>query len=745
MSIDYQNFKKDKKPKKEYGYAPGGDLPKEVSNLMQYTDTADNKYFVYRTYDGAIQFYIVRKEAHETKDGKKRFTPYSFDPKENKWCPNSWEENRCLYNEDKLKENPDKPVLISEGEKAAAYGSKHYKDYVHVSWSGGSKAVHKTNFQHLKDREVILFPDNDDDGIRAMTHVAKTLIEGEITNNIKIVDVKDLPDGFDIADEPIHQKISIQGTISTAKEFDPDVYEDYWKKIAAAEEKRDIESKVERFLKVYIYVRSVMSFYELWPRKELLNKTQINDWNYAAMKGHSLDRALLKHKNLIKVHSVFTHAGMEPGVVEVKHGQHEAIDQGIYFNTYRPTNIEAEPGDVSAILEYYKWLLGENNWHWIEQYIAYMVQNPGKKVRWAPVIVSVEGGGKGLLASLISSLLGHHNCNTQLQYDQMVNQFSNILMGLQFGIINELDLSSRKNVKQLTNALKKFITDDTLTIELKGRPQIKIPFFCNFIIFSNDGDCLHLTKDSRRYLIIQVKQTQDEINEKLDSGTKDLILDALEFGSDKIKHLLHHFLNVEIKDAKAFQRNAPKTEDFYNIVERSRPDIHRVLDDRLKNNQWPFQFDGKWNQEENEYKTDKETGKQYITNTKYRTKQCFSGMVVASDLYESLIQDPILKKEYITRDLILDWCTENHIPWPNGKPTKQIMLPINTYPRAHLIRDYEVNDEKLSTMTEGQLGSHYYFHTFDTIEHANNSVQYSRNENKQRSPNYKPKQTNFNY
>ncbi len=64
-----------------------------------------------------------------------------------------------------------------------------------------------------------------------MTHVAKTLIEGEITNNIKIVDVKDLPDGFDIADEPIHQKISIQGTISTAKEFDPDVYEDYWKKV----------------------------------------------------------------------------------------------------------------------------------------------------------------------------------------------------------------------------------------------------------------------------------------------------------------------------------------------------------------------------------------------------------------------------------------------------------------------------------------------------------------------------------
>ena len=67
----------------------------------------------------------------------------------------------------------------------------------------------------------------------------------------------------------------------------------------------------------------------------------------------------------------------------------------------------------------------------------------------------------------------------------------------------------------------------------------------------------------------------------------------------------NNFKNIEIKDAKAFQRNAPKTEDFYNVVERSRPDIHRVLDERLKNNQWPFQFDGKWNQEEHEYKTER--------------------------------------------------------------------------------------------------------------------------------------------
>ena len=66
------------------------------------------------------------------------------------------------------------------------------------------------------------------------------------------------------------------------------------------------------------------------------------------------------------------------------------------------------------------------------------------------------------------------------------------------------------------------------------------------MIFSNDEDCLYLTKEARRYLIIAIKHSQDAINEKLDAGVKDKILDALEFGSKELGHLLHHFQNVKI-------------------------------------------------------------------------------------------------------------------------------------------------------------------------------------------------------
>ena len=755
MSIDLSAYKKKLKEKKlpKFVSVTIGDRPPEVEKMVHHTGTEEKEYFTYIKKDGSVAFYVIRKEAHETKNGKKLFYVYSKDEKD-EWHRKAWPDNRCLYNEFDLTRQPDAPVVIHEGEKAARYGKLNFPYFVHVAWQGGSKAPDKTNYEHLKDREVILFPDNAEPGQFAMVQVDKVLLDKNITDNIKMVDVKDFPKGFDVADAPMHEELSIPVYLNKADEFDPDKYTKELKAIQKLEDKKSIETALEKYLKEYIYIRSVMSFYEL-DSKELLKKEQINDWNLSAMKGESLSHALLEHKdfNDNMVHSVFTHAGMKPGIVKVNQGEHEAINKGIYYNTYYPSNIVAAPGDVTEILEYYKWLLGDN-WYWIEQYIAFMIQKPGVKTQWAPVITSPEGGGKGLIASLISSLLGHHNCNTQLEYSQMVNQFSNILMGLQFGIINELDLSSKKNIKQLTNALKKFITDRVLTIELKGRPQIKIPFFCNFMIFSNEEDCLFLTKFARRYLFCKVKRTQDEINEKLDAGVKDKIIDALEFGNTEIGHLLHHFQNVKIEDPKAFMRNAPKTDDFYEVVEKNRPMIHRILDERLENNQQPFYDDSEkygWVAGVEKYKNvkvkDKDgnhTGeyKQVSTGTDYfETRMNFSGLVVAADLHELIMLDPILKQEYCTRDLIIDWCKEKSIPWKqkdgSTSPTKQIVLPHGAYSRAYLIKDYEVEGQKISNWTEGQLGNHYYWHTFDRKRlDLQGKLDWVRDENKIKQTNY---------
>ena len=741
MSINYSNFKRNKtkikKVTKDIGYPPINSMPNEVRNLAKYTDTKNRYYFEYNNENGATAFYIIRKEASETANGKKLFIPYSYDNKTQEWIKSSWVNNRPLFQANRLKNA--KTIIIHEGEKAVVHANNILPEYTHTTWSGGSNQVENTIYETLKDKEVILFPDNDKPGIKAMVQVALILLENDITDNIKIVSVESFPDGFDVADEVFHKEFNIKEFIKNAKEFNPDDYEEEIETIEKSKNKKEFESKIEKFLSNYIYVRSITSFFET-DTKEILSKIQINDWNLHETRGKSLSHELLKNKNLIKVHSVFTHPGIDPGVVEIKPGEHEAIKEGSYFNMYYPTHIKAVPGDVKNILDYYKWFLGEH-WGTIEQYIAYLIQKPGSKVRWTPTIISPEGGGKGLLAKLISSLLGHHNCNTQLMFEQMINQFSNVLLGLQFGIINELDLSSRKNIKSATNSLKKFITDDVLTIELKNKPQIKIPFFSNFMIYSNEDDCLHLTKEGRRYFIIKIKHTQEEIISKLESGYKDLILDALEKNSDQLGHLLYHFQNVEITDEKIFQRNAPKTEDFYEVVETSKPTIHRLLDERLEANQWPFNHNG-WIKTIDNLSEDRAR----VINQTYETQMNWCGMIIVSDLYSLIKLDPILGKEFSTLDLITNWCKEKCIKWGNGKNTKQITLPSNTYPRAYLIKNFVYMDgEELISKTEGQLGNIYWDHQFHPKNLRLDIITGSKRfDNQKELPSYLEKKSTFN-
>ena len=134
--------------------------------------------------------------------------------------------------------------------------------------------------------------------------------------------------------------------------------------------------------------------------------------------------------------------------------------------------------------------------------------------------------------------------------------------------------------------MKSLFTDATIVIEPKGKPQITIPNFCNFIIFSNDEGCMHLNNESRRYFVDFIERTAEEIMKMLEeSGVKDLILAALD--GDGIKHLKYHFMNnVEIEDTKIFHQRAPVTKSMLEMVDKS-PRGYQLLDTALKDNM-PF-------------------------------------------------------------------------------------------------------------------------------------------------------------
>lgn len=142
---------------------------------------------------GARVGYVLR---FETEEGKK-FHQYSWDG--TKWVAKAMPEPRPLYGLFDLVTRKDLPVLLVEGEKCAdAAMILRGRASVAISWPGGSQAIRKVDWQPLYGREIILWPDNDDAGFKAMLEIGKTLLPH--CPKIRVIDPSSQPHKWDIAD-----------------------------------------------------------------------------------------------------------------------------------------------------------------------------------------------------------------------------------------------------------------------------------------------------------------------------------------------------------------------------------------------------------------------------------------------------------------------------------------------------------------------------------------------------------------
>ena len=71
-----------------------------------------------------------------------------------------------LFNQDLLSANPDKPVLIHEGAKCAEAATV-LPGFISTAWNGGAKKCQYVDWSILKNRDVFIWPDDDEPGIAA--------------------------------------------------------------------------------------------------------------------------------------------------------------------------------------------------------------------------------------------------------------------------------------------------------------------------------------------------------------------------------------------------------------------------------------------------------------------------------------------------------------------------------------------------------------------------------------------------
>ena len=140
----------------------------------------------------APNFHVMRFP--ETHWIKQKYAPFSLNT-DGTWSMKRPSGLLPLYVTDKHK---DKPVIVNEGEKAMRGCARIY-DYDCACWHGGATGWDKTDWSALYDREVVIFPDKDDAGLKAASEIAAHLKANNC--NVRVVNPpKDLAEKDDLWD-----------------------------------------------------------------------------------------------------------------------------------------------------------------------------------------------------------------------------------------------------------------------------------------------------------------------------------------------------------------------------------------------------------------------------------------------------------------------------------------------------------------------------------------------------------------
>jgi putative DNA primase/helicase len=164
----------------------------------------------YRDTAGGVLFEVLR---FDKPDGGKEFLPLTLwrDAQCLRWRWKSVPAPRPLYNLDRLATRLDAPVVVCEGEKSADAAAQIFPKSVAVTSSGGANAVNKADWNVLRGRKVLIWPDDDTPGRVYTGKVGATL--AALDCDVSIIDAHALArtapgggtrepskDGWDAAD-----------------------------------------------------------------------------------------------------------------------------------------------------------------------------------------------------------------------------------------------------------------------------------------------------------------------------------------------------------------------------------------------------------------------------------------------------------------------------------------------------------------------------------------------------------------
>ena len=463
--------------------------------------------------DGNVLGYVAR---YDPPDSRKQIVPWTFSS--DGWGMGQWPVPRPLYRLQELEARPEDPVLIVEGEKAAdAAAALAGSPYVSTTWPGGAQALGRANWQVLRGRKILLWPDADQAGIEAMQRLAAIL--APIAAEVKLIDPTGRADGWDCADSGWTRWSDARAWIAPrAALWKPPAPEPAAKpepQPAADPTPPDSDEigtlEPPDWYKRFAFLLSSADFFDLHRRKLVERKSF--DAAFRHHKMHSI------HANANGLHSRVTAstsydenriamgartlAGMiyAPGnSLFVGH------DGEVYGNTWRDGRPAGTPGDVSPWLEHAERMIPdpEERQHCLD-WMAYKVQHPATKINHGILHGGRQGSGKDTLwMPFLHAVGGKTGQNIKtVTTDELQSAFNYYVLS-EVLVLNELREPQLQDRRALENKLKPLLAapPETFSVNEKGRHPYPSVNRLSVLGFSNERVSLSLSADDRRWMVL---------------------------------------------------------------------------------------------------------------------------------------------------------------------------------------------------------------------------------------------------
>ena len=114
-------------------------------------------------------------------------------------------------------------------------------------------------------------------------------------------------------------------------------------------------------------------------------------------------------------------------------------------------------------------------------WLAYVVQNAGKRINWAILLQGAQGTGKSYFAKVLEWVLGTNA--KSLDPSALGERFTGWAHGSVANIVEEIRIKGDDKWR-IMDRLKPFITNSMIQIEEKGRDHRTVPNFTNYLLLN---------------------------------------------------------------------------------------------------------------------------------------------------------------------------------------------------------------------------------------------------------------------